>query len=142
MTNLADRYGDAPEAAKVRGVVAGTAVSKVTERNLHLHYLRGLAAVFVVLYHCSEYLRAYRGDDRFLSIFGGFFGAFGVAVFFAISGYLIAEVLRRDDPARFVMSRIARIYPLMLILVGIFFACFILYYFVNWKYLSELWLFN
>ena len=32
--------------------------------------------------------------------------------------------------------------PGTLILVGIFFACFILYYFVNWKYLSELWLFN
>lgn len=31
--------------------------------------------------------------------------------------------------------------PGTLILVGIFFACFVLYYFVNWKYLSELWLF-
>jgi len=32
--------------------------------------------------------------------------------------------------------------PGTLILVGIFFACFVLYYFVNWKYLSELWLFR
>lgn len=32
--------------------------------------------------------------------------------------------------------------PGTIILVGIFFACFVLYYFVNWKYLSELWLFN
>jgi len=31
--------------------------------------------------------------------------------------------------------------PGTLILVGLFFACFVLYYFVNWKYLSELWLF-
>jgi len=31
--------------------------------------------------------------------------------------------------------------PGTMILVGIFFACFVLYYFVNWKYLSELWLF-
>ena len=31
--------------------------------------------------------------------------------------------------------------PGTLILVGIFFACFVLYYFVNWKYLSELWQF-
>ncbi len=29
-----------------------------------------------------------------------------------------------------------------MVLVGIFFTCFVLYYFVNWKYLSELWLFN
>ncbi len=32
--------------------------------------------------------------------------------------------------------------PGTIILVTIFFACFVLYYFVNWKYLSELWLFN
>src|SRR5690606_21830214 len=31
--------------------------------------------------------------------------------------------------------------PGTIILVGIFFAAFVLYYFVNWKYLSELWLF-
>lgn len=32
--------------------------------------------------------------------------------------------------------------PGTLILVGIFFGSFVLYYFVNWKYLSELWLFR
>jgi len=32
--------------------------------------------------------------------------------------------------------------PGTLILVALFFACFVLYYFVNWKYLSELWLFR
>jgi cytochrome c oxidase subunit 1 len=32
--------------------------------------------------------------------------------------------------------------PGTIILVGIFFAAFVLYYFVNWKYLSELWLFR
>ena len=32
--------------------------------------------------------------------------------------------------------------PGTIILVAIFFACFVLYYFINWKYLSELWLFR
>lgn len=32
--------------------------------------------------------------------------------------------------------------PGTIILVTIFFVCFILYYFINWKYLSELWLFR
>ena len=32
--------------------------------------------------------------------------------------------------------------PGTIILVGIFFTAFVLYYFVNWKYLSELWLFR
>lgn len=127
MTDLADRYGDPLEPVRAQtDAVATAAASNVGQRNLYLHYLRGLAALFVVLYHCSEYLSAYRGDDRFLAIFGGFFGAYGVAIFFAISGYLIAEVLRRDDPARFVMSRVARIYPLMLIVVGLFAVALVL----------------
>lgn len=32
--------------------------------------------------------------------------------------------------------------PGTVVLVGIFFAAFVLYYFVNWKYLSEIWLFR
>jgi cytochrome c oxidase subunit 1 len=32
--------------------------------------------------------------------------------------------------------------PGTIILVGIFFAAFVLYYFINWKYLSDLWLFR
>jgi cytochrome c oxidase subunit 1 len=32
--------------------------------------------------------------------------------------------------------------PGTIILVGIFFSAFVLYYFVNWKYLSDLWLFR
>src|SRR6516164_8483583 len=32
--------------------------------------------------------------------------------------------------------------PGTIILVAIFFVCFVLYYFINWKYLSELWLFQ
>ena len=32
--------------------------------------------------------------------------------------------------------------PGTIVLVSIFFVCFVLYYFINWKYLSELWLFR
>lgn len=32
--------------------------------------------------------------------------------------------------------------PGTIVLVTIFFVCFVLYYFINWKYLSELWLFR
>jgi len=32
--------------------------------------------------------------------------------------------------------------PGTIVLVGIFFVSFVLYYFINWKYLSELWLFH
>ena len=32
--------------------------------------------------------------------------------------------------------------PGTVVLVTLFFTCFVLYYFINWKYLSELWLFR
>jgi cytochrome c oxidase subunit I len=32
--------------------------------------------------------------------------------------------------------------PGTIILITLFFVCFVLYYFINWKYLSELWLFH
>jgi cytochrome c oxidase subunit 1 len=32
--------------------------------------------------------------------------------------------------------------PGTIVLVAIFFVSFVLYYFINWKYLSELWLFR
>lgn len=126
LTDLADRLGTPLEPARTQDARRAAAATGVGQRNLYLHYLRGFAALFVVLYHCSEYLDALRGDSRFLSVFSGFFGGFGVAIFFAISGYLMAEVLRRDDPARFIMSRVARIYPLMLIVIGLSAAAFAL----------------
>lgn len=124
MTDVADGFGGPAEPARGRNAVGATIGGDAGRRNLYLHYLRGLAALFVVLYHCSEYLASGRSDGRFLAVFSGFFGGYGVAIFFGISGYLIAEVLRRDSPARFIMSRVARIYPLMLIVIALFAAVF------------------
>ncbi len=39
-------------------------------------------------------------------------------------------------------SRFTMKLPGTAVLVAIFFVCFVLYYFINWKYLSELWLFR
>ncbi len=96
------------------------------QRNQRLQLLRGIAALSVVLYHASQYLFDLRGDALFLPVFGGFWGGYGVAIFFALSGYLMADVLERDAPGRFLVSRIARIYPLMLIVVGLAAAGFLL----------------
>ncbi len=79
----------------------------------------------MLLYHASHYLAELKGDGRFLAIFGGFFGAYGVALFFALSGYLMARVLERDDPARFLLKRIVRIYPLMLLVIALFALLFL-----------------
>jgi exopolysaccharide production protein ExoZ len=46
------------------------------------------------------------------------FGVLGVAVFFAISGMLMAGILPRTEPWRFLSHRVVRIYPLFLLLVA------------------------
>lgn len=86
-------------------------------RNRNLQWLRALAALFVVLYHASVYLGQVLGDNAFLRVFDGRFGLIGVAIFFAISGYLMAEILPKVDPWRFLLHRVVRIYPIFLIVL-------------------------
>jgi exopolysaccharide production protein ExoZ len=83
-----------------------------------IQYLRGLAAVMVVLYHAGHYLDVYRGDG---SLAGwNALGLYGVSIFFAISGYLMAMLVRRQDPYVFMAHRIVRIYPAFLIIVALY----------------------
>ncbi|QEL25736.1 acyltransferase [Bosea sp. F3-2] len=96
----------------------------LTFRNVRLQYLRAAAALSVLLYHASVVVERINGNASFLTVFGGFWGAYGVAVFFALSGYLMGELIQRDDPARFMVSRLVRIYPPMLLAVVIFWVAF------------------
>jgi peptidoglycan/LPS O-acetylase OafA/YrhL len=89
------------------------------ERIEYLDWLRALAAGLVVIGHA-------RG-----SLMPG--GAIGVSVFFVLSGYLITSILLRDgmmsmpNIGKFVVRRLARIYPLYVVqitLVVIVFALF------------------
>jgi len=105
-------------------IASGTAV----QHNIRLQYLRAVAAIAVVLYHASWYLKDLRGETRFIGVFGDVFGAGGVAIFFALSGYLMAEIIRRDDWGRFLISRIARIYPPMLLMIALFSVVLFLVY--------------
>jgi peptidoglycan/LPS O-acetylase OafA/YrhL len=83
-----------------------------------IQYLRGLAAFMVVLYHAGHYLDVYRGDaslKRWDAL-----GLYGVSIFFAISGFLMATLVRRQDPSVFMAHRIVRIYPALLIVVALY----------------------
>jgi exopolysaccharide production protein ExoZ len=86
-------------------------------RNVPIQCLRGLAALFVVLYHASVYAERQFGDAGWAAVFDGRFGLVGVAVFFAISGQLMADLVQRTDPWRFLGHRIVRIYPPFLLAV-------------------------
>jgi exopolysaccharide production protein ExoZ len=84
-----------------------------TSRSLPIQGLRGLAALAVVLVHAHGWFpgaSAWPFDERF--------GVLGVAVFFAISGMLMAGILPRTEPWRFLSHRVVRIYPLFLLLVA------------------------
>jgi peptidoglycan/LPS O-acetylase OafA/YrhL len=87
-----------------------------------IQYLRGAAALFVLFYHASIYLKRLRGDASFLTLFDGRFGLFGVAIFFAISGTLMAKLVRSTEPYRFLAHRIVRIFATYLAVVALYYA--------------------
>jgi exopolysaccharide production protein ExoZ len=113
----AKRGGTVQEDTALLGATRGA--SAVGIRNARLQYLRGFAAVAVMLYHCSGYLEQMRGETRFLAVFSDYWGAYGVAVFFVLSGYLMSGLSARGEPLRFLLDRVLRIYPLMLIVIAI-----------------------
>jgi exopolysaccharide production protein ExoZ len=102
---------DAWDGAKAAGAVAG--------RNVSIQCLRGLAALFVAMYHASIYAEMKLGGASWAAVFDGRFGLVGVAVFFAISGLLMADLVQRTDPWRFLGHRIVRIYPAFLLATAI-----------------------
>lgn len=96
-------------------------IDRVDERhhNERLQHLRGLGAVLVLLYHAAFYIGYLRGDQTFAVIFPGYLGTYGVAVFFALSGYLMAGASLTSPASRFLLDRIVRIYPLLIIVVAL-----------------------
>jgi exopolysaccharide production protein ExoZ len=99
----------APSANVLAELFARAAPSKSTV-NYRLQYLRALAAVSVVVCHASYYLMAARGDSSLWVTFGRG-GLFGVMLFFAISGYLMAQLAPGATSLRFMAHRLIRIYP-------------------------------
>jgi exopolysaccharide production protein ExoZ len=87
----------------------------ITHKNLSIQSLRGLAALFVALFHASVFSGRHFGDSGWATAFDGRFGLIGVTTFFAISGLLMAELIQRTDPWRFLAHRIVRIYPIYLL---------------------------
>ncbi len=88
------------------GTVRGNAST-----NYPLQYLRAIAALSVVVCHASYYAGQARGDQMLWGIFGRG-GGFGVTLFFAISGYLMAQLAVSTPPYRFLAHRLVRIYPI------------------------------
>lgn len=83
---------------------------------ISIHYLRGIAALLVVAYHNKQYLNnVYVQGDLGDILFRG--GAFGVDLFFMISGFIISLSTKNDSSNKvdFTIKRFFRVYPLFII---------------------------
>lgn len=87
-----------------------------------LQYLRAVAAFLVVIWHASYHLWDVRGDSVMLAKTPGLSGAFGVTLFFVISGYLMATLAVKATPGQFMIHRVIRIYPIYWIVLAAVFA--------------------
>jgi len=85
------------------------------QRIVHLDYLRGLAALTVMLFHFQKWETGYWDADSFL----GKCGVYAVSVFFVLSGLTLTLVYANKEvatPATWVsfgIKRIFRIFPLL-----------------------------
>ena len=76
-----------------------------------LDALRGIAAVVVVLFHYTWQAPRIYSEARTIG-YGLFWGAYGVELFFAISGFVIFMTLERTRTSGdFLVSRFARLFP-------------------------------
>lgn len=96
-----------------------TGVQPRRGRFLELDGLRGIAAVAVVLSHLTGgYDSKYHGGESMVP--NAWWGAYGVQLFFFISGFVILMSARRARvPSDFVISRAARLYPVYWIAVTV-----------------------
>ncbi len=88
-------------------------LSKISKRLDYIDLLRGVAIIFVVIYHyTSHYNPEYllRNDNWSLEI--GKYGWSGVDIFFVVSGYCIGMTIRKiTNFFEFIVRRFARLYP-------------------------------
>lgn len=91
-----------------------------------IHYLRGLAALFVVFFHFRSYLNEPTASIKWGDLLFDQ-GALGVDLFFIISGFIICYATQKK-PLRplldYSLKRVFRIYPLMIVSLLSFYLLF------------------
>lgn len=82
-----------------------------------IQYMRGVAALVVVLFHFKVFLNnVYTQKDLGLILFNN--GAVGVDLFFMLSGFIIAYSTKKDSSSyNFFIKRFFRIYPVYAIMM-------------------------
>lgn len=98
---------------------------------LSIQYLRGIAAIYVVLYH----FRIYLNDNLLIKNLGDVlfdYGYFGVDLFFMISGFVIVlSTEKKSEKKDFIIKRLFRIYPVYLFILSI-------YIYLDWDHIINI----
>ena len=97
------------------------------QKIIFAHYLRGLAAVLVLLSHytgifwarpalLADFINSGAGHPTkvpitWLDAYGSWLGAFGVSLFFLVSGFVIPFSLERHSRLGFLVARVVRLWP-------------------------------
>ncbi|WP_342151149.1 acyltransferase [Methylorubrum sp. SB2] len=111
-------------AGLVPGLAPAAAPARAAAGLSNIQALRGLAALSVLVHHAAFYAQFLRGAERPFPGLDAALGLWGVAVFFAISGFLMAGLVVRDRPLAFLAHRIVRIFPTYLAVVALFAGLF------------------
>lgn len=85
--------------------------ASVSKKIINLQWLRFIAAAAVLLYHASVYLTLMMNEPYGADRIPSWMGSVGVAVFFALSGNLMATAMQRARAPQFLLHRVGRIYP-------------------------------
>src|ERR1700733_1915444 len=105
-----------PAAIGAPGASSATGATGTGSRLAWLDVMRGLAALAVVFNHFGYFLPPAVKNPVYQWIHPGDYGVF---VFFLISGYIVPASLERKGSVRtFWVSRLFRLYPLYLLVVG------------------------
>lgn len=111
---------NAPPSTSQTGADAPPVGISNRSRIVSLQAARGIAAVWVLLFHLDWILRSQPTHELF---FGGAFssGHLGVDFFFVLSGFIIthahfSDVGQPTEARRYVLNRFIRIYPLLFII--------------------------
>jgi len=89
---------------------------------LSLEVMRGLAALFVLLFHTHEWLAKILLQPVFHEYF--YFGKYGVDFFFVLSGFIImyahsSNIGKREDILYYLRRRFLRIFPTYWVVLGL-----------------------
>jgi len=85
-----------------------------------LQALRAIAALLVVFHHSKDFAQKYGHENWFTDFLGSGIGAFGVDIFFVLSGFIMFHTTRDVTSGRiFLANRIARVAPMYWIVTSI-----------------------